>query len=147
MPGILVTLLLQIAVTGTFTLRSFLHTTRSSMDTDLRRDWDRARAYFENLKHRLYTDIFQLCFLLEEGQTANASEEYLRSMMRHFISLTTVDRIVLVDDRGGVIADERSGFVQGDVLPAAMLNPRDFRFPRNQFVTATDAGAQCGSSW
>ena len=138
--GILVTLLLQIAVTGTFTLRSFLHTTRSSMDTDLRRDWDRARAYFENLKHRLYTDIFQLCFLLEEGQTANASEEYLRSMMRHFISLTTVDRIVLVDDRGGVIADERSGFVQGDVLPAAMLNPRDFRFPRNQFVTATDAG-------
>ncbi len=138
--GILVTLLLQIAVTGTFTLRSFLHTTRSSMDTDLRRDWDRARAYFENLKHRLYTDIFQLCFLLEEGQTANASEEYLRSMMRHFISLTTVDRIVLVDDRGGAIADERSGFVQGDVLPAAMLNPRDFRFPRNQFVTATDAG-------
>ncbi|HYW84319.1 MAG TPA: hypothetical protein VFB30_13740, partial [Spirochaetia bacterium] len=62
--GILVTLLLQIAVTGTFTLTSFLSGTRDSMETDLRRDWDRARANVEELKHRLYTDIYHLRFSL-----------------------------------------------------------------------------------
>ncbi len=138
--GILVTLLLQIAVTGTFTLTSFLYTTRSSIETRLRRDWERARAYLEEMKHRLYTDIFQLCFLLEEGQAADASADYLRSLMRHFISLTSVDRIVLVDDQGTVIADEYAGLSQADGLATAMLNPRDFRFPRNQFVTSTDSG-------
>jgi len=138
--GILGTLLLEIAVTGTFTLATFLHTTRSSMETHLRKDWDRARAYIEEMKHRLYTDIFQLCFLLQEGQAAGASGEYLRSLMHRFISLTGVDRIILVDGTGAVVADERSGVAQDGGLPTSMLNPRDFRFPRNLFVTAADAG-------
>jgi signal transduction histidine kinase len=136
--GILGTLLLQIAVTGTFTLSSFLHTTRASMDTALRRDWDRARAYIEEMKHRLYTDLFQLSFLLEEGQAAGASREYLRGLMHHFVSLTSVDRIILVDGQGTVVADERAGLGTEESLPIGMLNARDFRFPRNLFVTASD---------
>jgi PAS domain S-box-containing protein len=136
--GILGTLLLEIAVTGTFTLSSFLSTTRRSMETALHRDWDRARAYIEEMKHRLYTDLFQLSFLLEEGQAAGASGQYVRSLMHHFISLASVDRIVLVDESGTVLADERAGFALDDTLPAAMLDPRDFRFPRNLFVTASD---------
>ena len=138
--GILGTLLLQIAVTGTLTLSSFLHTTRKSMETALRRDWDRARAYIEEMKHSLYSDLFQLTFLLQEGETTGASQEYLRGLLHHFISLSSVDRIVLVDGRGAVVADERSGFSSDDVLPTAMLNPRDFRFPRNLFVTSADSG-------
>ncbi|HTP60242.1 MAG TPA: ATP-binding protein [Spirochaetia bacterium] len=136
--GILGTLLLQIAVTGTFTLSSFLSTTRLSMETALHRDWDRARAYLEEMKHRLYTDLFQLSFILEEGKAADASAGYIRSLMHHFVSLASVDRIVLVDGRGAVVADERAGLPQDDTLPISMLNTQDFRFPRNLFVTASD---------
>jgi signal transduction histidine kinase/HAMP domain-containing protein len=137
--GILVTLLLQIAVTGTFTLASFLSGTRDSMETDLRRDWDRARANVEELKHRLYTDIYHLRFSLQTGQVATASGDSLQEVMRYFISLTNADRIILADDPGTVVVDVRAGIGQAaDDFPFARLHPDDFRFPRNQFVAATD---------
>jgi PAS domain S-box-containing protein len=102
-------------------------------------DWDRARAYMEELKHRMYTDLYQLSFFLQEDQTAEASAESLRSMMRYFISLTTADRIVIMDDPGTIMVDERTGIIDGrDELPVAFLNPRDFAFPRNQFISVKD---------
>ena len=98
--GILATLLLQMAVTGTFTLRTVLFNTRDSTEADLQGDWDRARAYIEELKHRLFTNLYQLSFFLQEDQAATASAASLRAMMRYFISLTNADRIVLIDDPG-----------------------------------------------
>ena len=140
--GILATLLLQMAVTGTFTLTTTLVNTRKSRETDLRSDWDRARAYVEELKHRLYTDLYQLSFFLQEDRTADASPERLRDMMRYFISLTNADRIVLIDDPGSVIADESAGLRDGaDDLPMAFVHAADFRFPRNKFVSVKDAAS------
>ena len=138
--GILGTLLLQMAVTGTFTLTTFLRTANRQTETSLRDDWEHARSYLEQLKHRLYTDVFQLTFLLEDGQPADTSGAYLTSLMRQFISLTNVDRIVLVEDNGAVVADERAGVPATESLPAAILDPRAFRFPTNLFVTAADRG-------
>ena len=136
--GILATLLLQMAVTGTFTLTSFLFKTRSSMEADLQGDWDRARAYIEELKHRLFTNLYQLTFFVQQDQAAMASAASLRAMMRHFISLTNADRIVLIDDPGVIMADERVGIGDPrDALPAAFLNPRDFAFPRNEFISVS----------
>jgi len=133
--GILGTLLLQMAVTGTFTLSTFVLNTRRSLESELSGDWDRARAYVEELKHRLTMDLYQVSFFLQEEQTAGASASSLRGMMRYFISLTSADRIVLVDDPGLVIVDERVGVRAGqDDLPVAFLNPRDFSFPRSQFI-------------
>ncbi len=133
--GILGTLLLQIAVTGTFTLSTFVVNTRRSQESELSSDWDRARAYVEELKHHLTTDLYQLSFFLQEDQAAAASASDLRGMMRYFISLTSADRIVLIDDPGLVLVDERTGVTaNGDNLPVAFLNPRDFSFPRNQFM-------------
>jgi len=133
--GILGTLLLQIAVTGTFTLSTFVVTTRRSQETELSSDWDRARAYVEEMKHRLTTDLYQLSFFLQEDQAAGASATDLRKMMRYFISLTSADRIVLIDEPGVVLVDETTGVsVGGDDLPVGFLNPRDFGFPRNQFM-------------
>jgi signal transduction histidine kinase len=133
--GILLTLLAQIAVTGVFTLTSFLSTTQSSRETDLRADWERARAYVEELKHRLSVNIYQLSFLLgHEGAdalTAGGLEETVRS----FISLSSADRIVLRDEPDGVVVDEKAGVTgAGTDLPIARLNPADFRFPRSMFV-------------
>jgi signal transduction histidine kinase len=134
--GILATLLLQMAVTGTFTLTNFLGNARSSVEADLQGDWDRARAYFEELKHRLYTNLYQLSFFLQQDQAAEASPARLRAMMRYFISLTNADRIVIIDDPGLVMADERVGVTDGrDELPVTFLNPRDFAFPRNEFIS------------
>ncbi len=133
--GILGTLLLQIAVTGTFTLSTFVVTTRRSQESELSSDWDRARAYVEELKHRMTTDLYQLSFFLQEDQSAGASASDLRAMMRYFISLTSADRIVLIDEPGLVLVDERTGVTaSGDDLPVGFLNPRDFSFPRNQFI-------------
>ena len=67
--GILGTLLLQIAVTGTFTLSTFAVNTRRSLESELTGDWDRARAYVEELKHRLTMDLYQVSFFLQEDQT------------------------------------------------------------------------------
>ncbi|HEY9594088.1 MAG TPA: ATP-binding protein [Spirochaetia bacterium] len=134
--GILGTLLLQIAVTGTFTLSSFLVGARSSMDSDLEGDWGRARAYVEEVKHRLYTDLYQLSFFLQEDQAAGATAQSLQEMMRYFISLTNADRIVITDDPGTVMVDERAGVSdRRNDLPIAFLNPKDFTFPRNQFMS------------
>ena len=133
--GILGILLLQIAVTGTFTLSTFVVNTRRSQESELSSDWGRARAYVEELKHRLTTDIYQLSFFLQEDQAAGASASDLRGMMRSFISLTSADRIVLIDEPGLVIVDERTGaMANGDDLPVPFLNFRDFSFPRNQFM-------------
>ena len=63
----------------------------------------------EELKHRLYTNLYQLSFFLQQDQAATASAASLRAMMRYFISLTNADRIVLVDDPGLIMADERVG--------------------------------------
>ena len=137
--GILLTFLLQIAITGTFTLTSFLFKTRSSMESDLAGDWDRARAYVEELKHRLYTDLYQLRFFLRQDQAAAASPASLRTMMGSFISLTNADRIVLVDDPGVIVVDQQARLTDSlDELPVAFLNPRDFSFPRSQFITMWD---------
>jgi PAS domain S-box-containing protein len=138
--GILGTLLLQIAVAGTLTLSSFLRTTHRSMESALRRDWERARAYIEEMKHSLYTDLFQLSFLLREGEVFSPPDGYLRSLFHQYISLSGVDRIVLVDDHGRIMADERAGLPPDDGLPTSMLNPQNFRFPRNLFMAAADAG-------
>ncbi|HTO21791.1 MAG TPA: histidine kinase dimerization/phospho-acceptor domain-containing protein, partial [Spirochaetia bacterium] len=136
--GILITLLLQIAVTGTFTLTSFLSGTRQSMEKDLRRDWDRARANVEELKHRLYTDIYQLRFALQSRPSADSGPS-LQELVKYFISLTDADRIVLVDDPGTVVADVRAGIGQAaDEFPLARLKASDFRFPRNQFMASPD---------
>ncbi len=138
--GILFTLLAQIAVTGTFTLLSFLHTTRTAMESDLRTDWDRAKTYIDELKHQLYTDAFQLRLFLQMGQASQASVESLRGSIRSFLSLTSTDRIVVIDDPGLVVADERAGVDPTDQLPFSFLNPRDFRFPRNQFIASPAPG-------
>jgi len=140
--GILATLLLQMAVTGTFTLTTFLVNTRKTMEADLQADWNRARSYVEELKHNLYTNLYQLSFFLQEDQTAEASPARLREMMKYFISLTNADRIVLVDDPQVVIADERAGISEtaGD-LPLAFVHSTDFQFPRSQFVSVKDAAA------
>jgi nitrogen-specific signal transduction histidine kinase len=134
--GILATLLLQMAVTGTFTLTTFLFNTRSAMESDLQGDWDRARAYLEELKHRLFTNLYQLSFFLQEDQAATASAASLRAMIRYFISLTNADRIVLIDDPGQVMVDERVSVADArNELPVSFLNPRDFSFPRSQFIS------------
>jgi signal transduction histidine kinase/HAMP domain-containing protein len=134
--GILVTLLLQMAVTGTFTLTTFLSTTNDAQETDIRADWERARVYVEELKHRLYTDLYQLGFILHEERGDDASGDDLRETVRYFASLTAADRIVLIDDPGLLVADEQSGIAGAKIdLPLAFLLPRDFRFPRSQFVS------------
>jgi signal transduction histidine kinase len=139
--GILATLLLQIAMTGTFTLTYFLVKTRSSLQTDLSGDWDHARAYVEELKHSLTTQVYQLAFFLRQDQAAGASSETLRGMLRYFISLTNADRIVLIDDSGVILADEKAGITgTKDDLPIAYLRPRDFLFPRTQFISVKDPG-------
>jgi signal transduction histidine kinase len=153
--GILLTLLAQIAVTGTFTLVSFLSTTHSSREAGLRADWDRARAFVEELRHRLSMDMYQLAFILkQEGDgaaaTAVATPETpaidgsaplspavtrLQETVRYFISLTGADRIVVQDDPGGIVVDEKAGVSgAGTDLPIARLNPADFQFPRSEFV-------------
>jgi signal transduction histidine kinase/HAMP domain-containing protein len=140
--GILATLLLQMAVTGTFTVTTFLRTTRKAMESDLQADWNRARSYVEELKHSLTTELYQLSFFLQEEQTAEASPERLREMMKYFISLTSADRIVLVDDPQTVVVDERAGIsVTAGDLPMSYVHAADFRFPRNRFVTVKDANA------
>ncbi len=140
--GILATLLLQMAVTGTVIVTTFLHNTRKSMESDLQADWNRARSYVEELKHSLTTELYQLSFFLQEDQTAGASPERLRELMKYFISLTNADRIVLIDDPHTIVTDERAGISEtaGD-LPMSFVHAADFRFPRNQFVTVNDAAA------
>ncbi len=133
--GILLTLLAQIAVTGTFTLTSFLSAARTSREADLRADWDRARAFVEELKHRLSVDIYQLSFLLGQQGSEVLPAERLQEMVRYFISLTSADRIVLVDDPGGIVVDEKAGVSGAGIdLPIARLDPADFQFPRSRFV-------------
>jgi nitrogen-specific signal transduction histidine kinase/HAMP domain-containing protein len=140
--GILATLLLQMAVTGTFTVTTFLRSTRKAMESDLQADWNRARSYVEELKHSLTTELYQLSFFLQEDQTAGASAERLRELMKYFISLTNADRIVLIDDPHTLVVDERAGISEtaGD-LPMSYVHAADFRFPRNQFVSFKDATA------
>ena len=139
--GILATLLLQIAMTGTFTLTYFVVKTRSSMQTDLTADWDHARAFIEELKHSLTTQVYQLAFFLRQDAAASASPDALREMLRYFISLTNADRIVLIGDTGVILADETAGIAEArDDLPIAYLRPRDFLFPRTQFISVKDPG-------
>jgi signal transduction histidine kinase/HAMP domain-containing protein len=133
--GILATLLLQMAVMGGFTLTTFLSNARAALDADIRGDWERARGSVEELKHRLYTDLYQLAFILGEELGGQAADR-AREVIRYFSSLTAADRIVLIEDPGALLADERSGIAGARAeLPVAFLLPRDFRFPRIRFVS------------
>jgi signal transduction histidine kinase len=136
--GILITLLLQIIVTGGYTLVKLIIGTKNETENGLEKDWARARSYIEELKHRLTTDLYELRFFLQNGQLAGASPSHQRDWFRYFISLTDADRILLLDGDGHPLVDEWAGLAQEDSLYARIIDPRYFRFPRSELMTAQD---------
>ena len=140
--GILATLLLQIATTCTFTLVYFIGSTRTTLQAQLEADWSHARAYMEDLKHDLVTQLYQLTFFLGHDESAGATPDELRGLLRYFTSLTNADRIVLIDGSGVTVADQTAGVAAAaDALPIAYLRPRDFLFPRTLFIAVKDPGS------
>jgi signal transduction histidine kinase/HAMP domain-containing protein len=142
--GIQAILLLQVAVTGVFTLMTFLSRTRNSTERELEQDWRRVKSYMEELKHALYTEIFELRFILKDGPAMAAPEKYMRGTIRNYMSMTEADRILLTDGRGKVLVDEWAGISRADSLTADLIDPLQFRFPRNQFIAETDKNGTTG---
>ncbi len=136
--GIQAILLLQFVVTGGFTLMTFLSRTRNSTERELEQDWGRARSYIEELKHTLYTEIYELRFILKDTQAMEAPENHMRNLIRNYMSMTDADRILLLDEKKNTLADERAGIAQAQSLPPQLIDPSHFRFPRNEFIATTD---------
>jgi PAS domain S-box-containing protein len=136
--GIQVILLLQILITGGFTLRIFSQRVRTSTRVELEKNWGRVRSAIDALKHTLYIDIHQLLFFLNDPRSEGASRETQRGWIRYFISLTDVDRALLFDGEGTLVVDEWAGIPENDGLLPGSIDPGHFRFPRNEFVAAKD---------
>jgi PAS domain S-box-containing protein len=136
--GIQVILLLQILVTGGFTLRTLLLRTRSSTESELQKDWEQVRSSIESLKHILYTNIHQLVFFLQNPRLYGVSEDTQRGWIRYFISLTDADRAVMMDGDGHVLVDELAGIARPYGLSPGAIDPSHFRFPRNELIASED---------
>jgi signal transduction histidine kinase/HAMP domain-containing protein len=102
---ILVAILLQAAVAGLFTVHTFLEQSRQSTRTQLSAAWNRARAYFEKLKHSSFTLLLNLSqFVNEHWELADDPEAIERSI-RYLESDIEVDRILVAEARGRLLAD------------------------------------------
>ena len=136
------------AVTGTFTLATFLRTANRSTETSPRDDWEHARRIWSSSSTACTRTSFSSRFSWKPERPADASGAYLTGLMRQFISLTNVDRIVLVEDSGVVVADERAGVpADGEPpLPPSWTRGRSASRPTSLSRPRTAAGP-CGCTW
>ncbi len=102
---ILVAILLQAAVAGLFTLNTFLEQSRQSSRTQLSAAWNRARSYFEKLKHSSFMLLLNLSQFVSEHWELAADPEAIERSIRYLESDIEVDRILVAEAGGRLLAD------------------------------------------
>jgi len=102
---ILVAILLQAGVAGVFTLRTFLEQSRQSTRSQLSASWNRARYYFEKLKHSSFILLLNLSEFVSEHWESAADAEAIERSIRYLKSDIEVDRILVAEAGGRLLAD------------------------------------------
>ena len=102
---ILVAILLQAAVAGLFTLNTFLEQSRQSSRTQLSAAWNRARSYFEKLKHNSFMLLLNLSQFVSEHWELAADPEAIERSIRYQSNDIEVDRILVAEAGGRLLAE------------------------------------------
>ncbi len=102
---ILVAILLQAAVAGLFTLHTFLEQSRQSTRTQLAAAWNRARTYFEKLKHSSFNLLLNLSRFAGERWERAADPEAIERAIRYQSYDIEVDHILVAEAGGRLLAD------------------------------------------
>lgn len=102
---ILVAILLQAAVAGVFTVHTFLEQSRQSSRTQLSSAWNRARTYFEKLKHTSFLLLLNLSQFVSEHWESAADAEAIERSIRYQSYDIEVDRILVADAGGRLLTD------------------------------------------
>ncbi len=134
--GIGAILLLQVLVSGGYTLVLFYRLSAASSQSALYEEWRRARFWLEQLKHELYSDV---TYIRGEALDLPVPSEALERLVRSFVGRSRADRILLLDAARGVLFEAGRASAPSPELERALLDPASFRFPRNQFTVSTYA--------
>jgi len=102
---ILVAILLQAAVAGLFTLNTFLEQSHQSSRTQLSAAWTRARTYFEKLKHSSFMLLLNLSQFVSDHWELAGDPEAIERSIRYMESDIEVDRILVAEAGGRLLAD------------------------------------------
>lgn len=130
--GIGATLLLQVLVSGGYTLATFYRLSAASSQQALFDEWRRARFWLEQLKHELYSDVTYI-----RSQALEAPANELPRVVRGFVGRSRADRVLVLDGRGNVLLEAGHRPAEAPGLERALLDPASFRYPRNQFTVST----------
>ncbi len=130
---ILVAILLQAVVAGLFTLNTFLEQSRLSTRTQLSASWNRARTYFEKLKHSSFMLLLNLSQFVSEHWELAADPEAIEHSIRYLESDIEVDRILVAEAGGGLLADIARNQQSSVPEVGALMAAFSFAHPSSHF--------------
>jgi signal transduction histidine kinase len=137
--GIGAILLLQVIVSGGYTLATFYRLSAASSAQSLFEEWRRARFWLEQLKHELYSDVN---YIRAQALDPATTRDSIPRIVGSYFGRSRADRIVVMDGERDVLFEAGNGAGPARGLERALLDPSRFRFPRNQFTVSTyTAGA------
>jgi len=137
--GILFTLLLQIGLSGGFTIFTFINQTRMLSEEELISGWKRARYALERLKHRLYREIITFPLFTQLDFSPSVSPDSLEIVAGNFIGNSEADSLLIMDKKRNKLVDIQRGIPGELLLPIEIIDFDDFRFPRNAFYSIKTA--------
>ncbi len=126
-------LLIQIALIAAIVYFTFLDQISTSTDQELSTAYHEASMVFEQLKHRLYQNIFFLSFLLRDMPQERFTPYYIHLTLYKFFSEAQTDKIYFLDQHKRLLAQVKNPTREiPDILH--LLDMHNFRFARNMFV-------------
>jgi len=139
---ILVAILLQTVVAGVFTLNTFLQQSRQSTSSQLSAAWNRARYYFEKLKHSSFILLLNLSQFVSDHWESAADAEAIERSIRYLKSDIEMDHILVAEAGGSLLADIARNRELDLPEVKAITAAFPFAHPSSHFFLA-DGGALC----
>jgi two-component system NtrC family sensor kinase len=133
-------LLIQISLLAAIVYYTFLNQITSSTDQDLQTSSQEAHMVVEQLKHRLYQNIYFLSFLLKDLPQERFTPYYIRLALYRFFSEAQTDKIYFLEEHQRPLAQiSNPTRMIPDILH--LIDLKNYRFARNAFIlTQTKLG-------
>ncbi len=102
---VLFSLLLQVIISGSFAIITFLGQSKKSSTDELIVSWHRARSYIERLKHYSFTHLVNLSHYLKDNRASLADSESIIKTIEYFKANMEADRIIVIDEKYRIIVN------------------------------------------
>ena len=134
--AILISLFLQVVISGSFVVLTFINQSKKSDERELISSWKIVKFHFEKLKNISLTYISGIKEYTSHNDRINANS--VISAIKLFGNSSNIDRVIVIDNNNKIIANNI--FKHNDHLLGIkdIIESYHFAFPSNRFVCKKD---------